>query len=195
MTCFYRFEIPDPSRPIPEGQRGAVGPMAELMPFEPPPLDPAQALGRTIEEVSCAVGTYGMGGPGFFGLKLSERLGGGKAGEWLVVAIWGAGAWITCEGRLVEDFHFDVAGREPPWIGDSGNLLDERLRGTRIESIEIGRTSMRISISDGCDLTIAEDASTRPVLAGNGQPRAFLDEDDLRRAVFLSPTTELWTTS
>jgi hypothetical protein len=189
MTCFYRFEIPDPSRPIPEGQRGAVGPAAELMPFEPAPLDPAQAIGRTIEGASCAVGTYGMGGPGFLGL----RLGGGSTEEWLVVAVWGAGAWATCEGRLVEDFHFDVAGRSPPWVGDDGNLLDEHLKGKRIESVDIGRTSMRIGISDGYDLTIAEDASTRPVLAGNGKPRAFSAEDDLRRAVFLSPTTELWT--
>ena len=39
---------------------------------------------------------------------------------------------------------------------------------------------------------IDADPATRPVFAGNKHPRAFAPDDDLRRAVFLSPTTELW---
>lgn len=184
-TCYYTFEIPDLSRPITGGT--AMSPSGALMPFIPRPLEAERLVGRRIDDVTINAGTYGMGGPGFLGLKLGA--------DWLVVALWGAASWTTCQGRLVEDlFHAD-AGRPEPWTPETGSpdILNAALVGQTIEAVDIRQHALCIAISGGFDLTIAEDPAARPVFAGNGEPRAFAPDDDLRRAVFLSPTVELWT--
>ena len=182
-TLVYAFEIPDRSRPIANATE--MSPSGELMPFHPAPLDPAQVIGRCISNVVTNAGTYGMGGPGFFALRLG--------GDWLVIALWGAAAWMTCQDRLVEDYFFNDEGRPAPWTNelDSMDPIHD-LAGKLIESIAVTRDALRIGISGGYDLTIDADPATRPVFAGNKHPRAFAPDDDLRRAVFLSPTTELW---
>jgi len=183
-TCVYSYEIPDLSRPIVHATK--MSPSGELRPFVPQPATPQEIIGRQIDEIITYAGTYGMGGPGFFGLRLGE--------DWLIIALWGAASWMTCRGRLVEDWHFDSSGRPEPWVNatDGLDLLNRALAGQTVETIEIAPRAMHIVISGGFDLTIAEDPRERPAFAGNGQPRAFAPEDDLRRAVFLSPTTELW---
>lgn len=180
-TLHYTFEIPDPSRPIADS---GIGPSGELIPFVPEPLDAASVVGRRIDDVSCSVGTYGMGGAGFFGLRLGS--------EWLVIAIWGAGAWMMAEGRLVEDIFFDTRGRARPWMDESGDELLLRVARRTISGIQVERDAMRITLDDGFCLYIESDASSRPIFEGNKTPRAFGPDDDLRRAVFLSPTDELW---
>lgn len=183
-TLVYTFEIPDLARPIPEDERGAAGPSAHLKPFHPAPIDPAALRGRRIDDVTTSAGTYGMGGPGFFALLLGD--------EWLVISLWGAAAWMTCEGRLVEDLFHDTAHRPDPWLVNGIDSFQSHIVGRTIETIDITPKSLRIALSGGADLTLSDDPSTRPAFAGNGEPRALSPEDDLRRAFFLSPTTELW---
>lgn len=184
-TLIYKFEIPDVTRPIPEAERGATGPSAHLVPFSPEPFDPSGVIGRRIDDVTTSAGTYGMGGPGFFALLLGD--------QWLVIALWGAAAWTTCDGRLIEDLFHDTAGRPEPWLANGIDEFQQYIVGRRIEAIDIAPKSLRIGIAGGADLTISADPTARPVFAGNGQPRTLALDDDLRRAVFLSPTTELWT--
>ncbi|MEP1698828.1 MAG: hypothetical protein ABJJ69_20050 [Paracoccaceae bacterium] len=178
------FEIPDPSQPIPEDERGAVGPSGHLIPFVPNALSPEQVKGRQVDEVLPSVGTYGMGGAGYFGLRLGE--------EWLVVAIWGAGEWIMAEGILILDHHFDKYGRPRPWITQESDDLSPKLVGSKITALELNQHSMRISFSNGMSLDIDESGEDRPILEGTKAPRAFMADDDLRKAVFLSPTAEIW---
>jgi hypothetical protein len=183
-TLSYRFEIPDLARPIPEAERGAAGPSAHLIPFDPEPLDPSAIIGRRIEDVTTSAGTYGMGGPGFFALLVGN--------DWLVIALWGAASWMTCEGRLVEDVFHDTANRPPPWLANGIDEFQSHIVGRKIDSIDIAPRSLRIALTGGADLTISADPATRPAFAGNGQPRVLGAGDDLRSAVFLSATIELW---
>ena len=178
----YEYQIPDPSRPLP-GEVPSFGPSCELTDFRPGTVTPELVVGRTIDEVCTHVGTYGMGGPGFFGLRLGS--------EWLVVAIWGAASWIEADGRIVEDGFWDTSGRHRPWITDEGDELTERLVSQSITSFAVAGRSLVIGVG-GVTLTIAESPEHRPILQGNKQPRAFEAGDDLRRAVFLSPTAEIW---
>lgn len=177
---YTQFEIPDPDVAI----EGAIfGPSGELRPYRPSPVDPGAVQGMAIHGWDIA-GTYGMGGPGFFALRLDAG--------WLVVALWGAMDWMTAEGRLLSDmFHAD-AGRSLPWVSEQGDWLAPRLEGRRLATLEIGRQTLRIALDDGFDIRIEEDPAGRPAFAGNGEPRAFAPEDDLRASVFVSPTTELW---
>lgn len=182
-SLIYEYEIPDPNRPIAESERGH-GPSGELLPFKPEPLSNDDVVGRQVDELKTRVGTYGMGGPGFFGLRLGN--------EWLVVAIWGAGEWIRANGVLVEDFFNEHYDRPKPWIDKDGDRLSSSVVGTEISSFEIKRHSMSISLSNGMSLMIDETAEHRPIHEGSKEPRAFMDFDDLRKVVFLSPTTEIW---
>ena len=180
----YTFEVPDPAHPIPPEQRGVVGPSGQLIPFVPAPLDAGSLIGCRIDEVSPIVGTYGMGGPGFFGFRLGE--------EWLVIAIWGAGDWVRADGRLITDYWHAKQGRPEPWIGAHGDTFGPQVAGQTIASFELGRHNLRMELSNGIVIEIEPDAASRPRFIGNGAERRFLESDNLRKAVFLSPTAELW---
>lgn len=183
-ALLYDFEIPDPSRPIPETERGMVGPSGHLIPFVPKAVTANDIIGRKVDEVLPYVGTYGMGGPGFLGLRFES--------EWLVFAIWGAGEWIRVNDILVEDVYFEGYGRPRPWIFDGVDNLSPNIIGSEVSSFEISKRSMVMSFSNGMSLSIDESPEGRPIFEGNKQKREFFDDDDLRRAVFLSPTTEIW---
>src|SRR5215475_8737383 len=107
--CCYDYEIPDRNQPIPANERG-LDPSGRLQLFAPPPISAEQVIGRTVDEICPRVGTYGTGGPGFFGLRLGS--------EWLVIAVSGAGEWMVSQGRCVEDSFHDNYGRPRPWIAD-----------------------------------------------------------------------------
>ena len=177
------FEIPDPARPIAEGERG-IGPSGELIPFEPGRLQASHIVGRRVDEIVPYVGTYGMGGPGFFGIRLGN--------EWLTIAIWGASEWITVDGLLVGDVFFGHYGRPEPWISESGDRLSTELVGSTITAIDIEPRSLLMSFSNGLSMSIDEAPDSRPIFEGTKQPRRFVDGDDLRDVIFLSPTTEIW---
>jgi hypothetical protein len=73
-NLWYKFKIPDPSKPLP-GDIPSWSPTCELVDFEPPPLTADMIVGRTVDEICTHIGTYGMGGPGFFGLRLGSESG------------------------------------------------------------------------------------------------------------------------
>ncbi len=176
------FRTPDPARPL-RGKVPPWGPWCELIDFKPPALTAERVVGRVVDGIHLNVGTYGMGGPGFFGLRLGD--------EWLVVAIWGASSWVAVEGRIVEDIFWDTNGTPRPWVTGGGDELSAVLVGQPVTSFELGRCSLTVGIGS-VTLSIAESPDGRPILEGNRQPRAFEADDDLRRSVFLSPTTEIW---
>jgi hypothetical protein len=183
-SVIYEYQIPDPERPVPRAERGWCGPSGELISFRPEPLDPIAVAGRRVDELVRCAGTYGMGGPGFVALRL--------ASEWLVIAIWGAAEWITCRGRLMEDDFWEEERRPRPWITDDADELSPMIEGGVIETTKIARHHLRITFDRGCDITIDESPDSRPEHPGPGGPRAFGESDDLRKAVFLAPTTEIW---
>ncbi|MEM9556555.1 MAG: hypothetical protein AAGC60_20015 [Acidobacteriota bacterium] len=178
------FEIPDPKRPIPPDQRGVCGPSGHLIPFHPDPLDAQALVGRSIDELSLGVGTYGMGGAGFFGLRLQD--------DWLVIALWGSGDWIEIEGRVLTDCYFDDDGRQRPWlVEDEPDEITPRIVGQTISRLDLSARSLCLELGSGLEVRIEESAARRPVLR-NGKPRALRTDEDLRGSVFLAPTRELW---
>src|SRR5215471_367815 len=185
----YDYEIPV-DRPLPKSERG-LRPSGRLRPFAPPPISAEEVIGRTVGKICPYVGTYGMGGAGFFGLRLGS--------EWLVIAVCGAGEWMVSQGRCVEDSFHDNYGRPRPWIADwladESDELSAQLIGQRVRSIDVRRHSLRIVFKNEVDLTIEETSDHRPLfegIDGTKKPRQFTDDDDLRRAVFLAPTIEIW---
>jgi len=142
----YEYEIPDPNRPFKESERGLMGPSGELVPFTPDRLTDRDVIGRRIDHLSTHVGTYGMGGPGFFGLRLGT--------EWLVIALWGEAEWISVEGRFINDTFYDSYHRPKPWITADEDELTDRGVGQKITSIEIRPHSLMIVLTNGLDMII-----------------------------------------
>lgn len=100
-------------------------------------------IGLEITEFSTYLGTYGMGGAGFFGLLLNDT-------EYLTYAVWGAGDYVLIDNRVVE-CNPDLYKKTKPWISDfSGEQnwddLTDYISGSKIENI---------SLSDEvCNLTL-----------------------------------------
>lgn len=163
------MEVPDPEG-APEGWDGGPrGPSAPLVPFRPDPLDATDVVGATVQGWTTHAGTYGMGGPGFVALDLG--------GRWLVVTLWGAGSWLRVDDRLLDDVPRD----------DTTVLV-----GWTVTACVVERTWLAIDFAGGHSLRLAHDPDDRPRFAGDGTPRALGPADDLRTAVVLAPTTEIW---
>ncbi len=125
-----------------------------------------------------------MGGPGFLGFQL--------ASEWLIVAIWGADTWIRLEGRLLGDLFSQKHGRPSAWSSEPLEVRLSLFIGRHFVTFEVSRTALAAVLDNGHRLSLAEDPLDRPLLEGNGKPRALKRDDDLRKVVFLAPTIELW---
>lgn len=158
-SLYYNFKTPDPSRPL-SGDVPSWGPTCELIDFPPAALAAEMVVGRTVEQICTHVGTYGMGGPGFFGLRLGS--------EWLVIAIWGADSWIEINGRIVQDGFWDTNERPRPWITDEGDELTEVLIGQQITSFKLAKHSLTVGIRE-LMLSIQEAPEGRPILEGSNE--------------------------
>ncbi len=138
----------------------------KLVDFHPQPLDADKLIGRTVLEISDHVGSYGMGGPGFFGLRFDK--------EWLVVAIWGADEWITAEGQRMKT-----------------HVLSKRIVGQAIATVDLAQEFLVLKFEDGFDLTVENPPSVRTHVSATGYLRVSSRINDLREGVFFSPTDRL----
>lgn len=101
-----------------------------------------------ILDVCTCCGTYGMGGPGFFGLKLQGNYG----TRWLTYCIWAAGEHILFDDRILE-CHPNHSEQYKPLISfddysNSLNVLKERLRNMIIKEILITDEAFEIRLVD-----------------------------------------------
>jgi hypothetical protein len=180
----FRYEIPDLEHPFPPEDTSDMGPSGPLKPFVPEPLDPSQIVGREIDEWIPHAGTYGMGGPGFLGFRIGD--------DWLIVAIWGAGNWFRLDGRLLTDMFWERHERSMPWQAVPNVDFQNLFVGRRFTALEVTRDSVTARFDNGQVLTLSPDPGDRPPHEGNGEPRGVGPDDDLRQAIFLAPTPELW---
>ncbi|WP_282628369.1 hypothetical protein [Empedobacter sedimenti] len=69
-------------------------------------VDPTRLIGRKITAIKKHVGTYGMGGPGYFGILLDDE-------EYLVYTVWAADRYVHFDdeneliGASISDFNMD----------------------------------------------------------------------------------------
>lgn len=133
-------------------------------------------IGKTILDFSSHLGSYGMGGPGFFGL-LMERDG---AREYLVYAVWASGQYMTIDNRVIE-CHINYNEAYHPWISQWPGENDENqwddlsgiLKGSVITGVLLTEDEFRIGItSNAADHSIIfhRYKDTLPP-HGNGEPR------------------------
>ena len=101
-----------------------------------------------VVDVCTCCGTYGMGGPGFFGLKLQGEYG----TRWLTYCIWSASEHILFNDNVLE-CHSNYAKKYSPLItfDDYSNTLAkfrELLSGMTIKEVEVTEESIKIMLVD-----------------------------------------------
>ncbi|MBN8579507.1 MAG: hypothetical protein J0L96_02455 [Anaerolineae bacterium] len=154
-------------------------------------------LHRKIIKWSGNLGSYGMGGPGFFGVKLtSTNL---YAEEWLVLILWGADNWLLLNGQWVAA-NLNQYQIQKPLLNqlseDQWDNLSDKLIDATITSALVKNNSSLICLQKESiehKLEIPSDPKMLPVFAGNGKQRIWFDhENQLDAWVIISTTAELF---
>jgi hypothetical protein len=147
-----------------------------------------RVVGRRVLKWSAYCGTYGQGGPGFFGLQLAA--GNGHAEEWLILRLWSAPAWLTVNGRWLDaNQSRHPNGSRPLHSNFHDAKWDEfapLVTGQTITSFDLSKKSFELVIGSA-KIEFSEDPASRPIYAGSKKPRILSDGDDLRIAWIIAP--------
>jgi hypothetical protein len=135
-------------------------------------------LGREIIAWNHSLGSYGMGGPGFFGLHLAAS--GKYPAEWLVLTLWAADNWLLFDGRWVaahpNQYHIQrplvsYFGGDEDW-----DELSEKLLGAIIKDARIADNISRLTVEKEAVahlLEIPENTSLLPLHGGSLTPHEW----------------------
>jgi hypothetical protein len=157
----------------------------------------SELVGAQIAGWCNILGSYGMGGPGFFGLLLPPRAGAAYR-EYLVFAAWGADQYVLLDGRVLDAAprYRDQYG---PWLagGDEGRAaLDAALIGASIEAAEVADDHLRMTLSHRGRAHVLEYLRHDPRLPpmGGGGPRepAYEEGTIADYLVFQPESAVLW---
>lgn len=155
-----------------------------------------RVVGRRIVEWMANLGSYGMGGPGFFGLRLNAT--DEYPEEWLALRLWGADNWLLLDGQWVGG-HPNQYHVQMPLISDFGgdeswDRMSERLVGAVIEDMQAERDESVIVLAQGEErhrLEIPKDPGRLPLYGGTMEPHAWSPGEDQRDAWIIAQG-ELW---
>lgn len=145
-----------------------------------------RVAGRKITEWCECCGTYGQGGPGFFGFKLAKTS--KYPEEWLILRIWSAGDWLLVNNRWLSappnQYHI-----QKPLVSKYGKKTWDRFSrlvlNKKIKSFDITKKTMKIIIGS-TTILISDNPEERPNHCA-GAPRILKDTDDLRWAWIIAP--------
>jgi hypothetical protein len=150
----------------------------------------AEFRDATVTRTCSYLGSYGMGGPGFVGLKL--KLSSGRR-IWVVFTIWAADGWLTVDDDLLADGYF---------ADDKQKLADTRkfrpladLVGTTLTEIRLEHDIAELRFNDAAipmTLRLQRDSSSLPVHRGSKRPKMLALSQDIRDAVIISRRAALW---
>lgn len=141
-------------------------------------------IGQCVRSICPYLGSYGMGGPGFLGLRFAT----GK----IVYSLWAADGWLTLDRKLIQDSLFPNERMQY----DPAHLVSiNTLNGAMLESIECGPETYALVFSkDGqqFQLSLRRDGRGLPVWRGNGRPKVFAADERLENAIIISRIGRLW---
>ncbi len=122
------------------------------------------------------LGTYGMGGPGFFGLQLEQTASQPK--EWLVLTLWGASEWLNLDGRWLSS-HPNQYYIQKPLLPHE---VTQKLIGCELIEADIEDNRSIIKLARDLQLHILEvpmDSNRLPRWGGTLEPRKWNSEESL----------------
>ena len=149
-----------------------------------------RCVGRKVLKWSANLGSYGMGGPGFFGLRLQRTE--QYPEEWLALTLWGATDWLLLNDRWFSA-HPRYYQEQKPLYGNfppehSWDEVTPHLTGTTVDKITVGRDCFSlhlVSERNQTHLSLPADTGKLPKLGGDDKYRRWQsDESPLDAWVF-----------
>lgn len=133
-------------------------------------------LGSRVAGFSTHLGTYGMGGPGFFGLLLEK----GAIRQYIVYAVWASGQYILLDGRVIE-CHLSYNQSHRPWlsnwVGESEeeqwDELTNNIMGSLVTAVRLTDDELELELTQESLRSRFVFHKYHPDLPpqGNGEPR------------------------
>lgn len=146
-----------------------------------------RCLGRRVLEWSANQGTYGMGGPGFFGLLLESTP--DYPEEWFTLTLWGATDWLLVDDRWLSAHprYYEI---QKPLTGNFGpdQTWDEftaLATNSIVEKSQVHPTHFSFVLRKNGDQTridLPEDTERLPKLGGVDQAREWNPEEETQDA-------------
>lgn len=157
---------------------------------------PKRVIGRTILESCPFLGSYGMGGPGFFGFKLEAK--GQYKEEWLVLTMWSADSWLLLNGLWLSchpDFrktHLDRCyfKKYSSFFDDQSKQINDVFYGFVIKSFKIGTKSFKMKLINTNENLVLELPSKLSLLSpyGNEEKRKWNNKEKMEDGFIISNT-------
>ena len=141
-------------------------------------------VGQSVRRIDTCLGSYGMGGPGFFGLQFRNG--------WIIYRLWDAVGWLTLNGKLIEESLFPDE-REP--LGKEKLVSANQLEGAILYAVECGNEQYDLTFTANnasFRLSLRRDGLAVPHWRENDRPKVFADNESLEDAIVLSRTGRLW---
>ncbi len=129
-------------------------------------------IGASILDFSTCLGDYGMGGPGFFGIRVQNV----EGIFWLTYCIWAADEHILLDNRVMST-HSNVSKYFQPWLKTEGDwdTIEAMLKDTLIEDVDLQEHSLKITLrkKDGemHTLNTQRESNAFPPQGGTGKRR------------------------
>ncbi|CAH1194132.1 hypothetical protein PAECIP111892_01421 [Paenibacillus auburnensis] len=107
-------------------------------------------LNSRVVDFTSQLGSYGMGGPGFFGVLLDQE----GSQQYLVYAVWHSGQYIMMEGRVIT-CHLKYNRTYKPWVSEwAGESAEEQwdqlsgvIKGSVITGITLCDAELHLELS------------------------------------------------
>ncbi len=146
----------------------------------------SEFVGQRVSRIECCLGSYGMGGLGFFGLRF--------ASGWIVYRLWAAAGWVTLDGKLIQDLMFpdERTQFEPSQLVPLNSLIGAQFRclDSSDEQCDLVFDCREYEIR----LSFRRDGRDVPPHRGNGRTKVFATHERLEDAIVVSRVARLWLT-
>jgi hypothetical protein len=151
--------------------------------------------GRNVTAWSASLGSYGMGGPGFFGLRLAAT--GEHPDEWLILRVWGACCWLLLDGSWIEAHPNQYQVQEPLYSnfgpGEEWDRVTDKLVGATLQHAIVSdrASAFYLAGAEVHKLEIPKDTSLLSLYGGTMQPRVW-DPAESQLGAWVISQGDLW---